>query len=147
MRFSKRNADRKLEARLRAGRPEPSREVTRAIADRVRPRRAGFVHGLRRVPLGLSGGLAAIVLTATIAVAGGGFGLTSTSDSAKSQTAFHRTVVPPPTANQYGNRVTVCILGFVEVRLSRRAALILVRIGIAVNGPCGQSQFPFRFRR
>ena len=45
MRRTKRGSDRDIEARLRADRPEPTPEVTRAISDRVRPRR-GFMGGL-----------------------------------------------------------------------------------------------------
>lgn len=144
MRFSRRNPDRELERKLRAGRPEPTAEMTKAITDRVRPRRAGFKGGLH-VPLGLAGGLSAIVLT--VAIAFGGAPAVSGGTPAPAphtQNAafglgglFPRRPTPPPAAiNQYGNQRTICVLGLIQLRLPTPVARLLVGIGLARLGSC-----------
>ena len=69
-----RDSDRALDAALRAARPEPSPEITRAIADGVRPRRTAGTHRFARVHLALAGGLTALVLTPVVAMGFGGLG-------------------------------------------------------------------------
>ena len=82
-----------LEAQLRAARPEPTAEVTQAIADRVRTRQAAGTHRFGRLHLALAGGLTALVLTPVVATGFGGigsFGKTTktTKASAKSSAAY-----------------------------------------------------------
>lgn len=69
-----RDSDRALDAELRAARPEPTPEVTRAIADRVRPRQTAGTHRFGHVHLALAGGLTALVLTPVVAMGFGGLG-------------------------------------------------------------------------
>ena len=69
-----RDSDRDLDAELRAARPEPSDEVTQAIADRVRPRETARRHRFGRLHLALAGGLTALVLTPVVATGFGGIG-------------------------------------------------------------------------
>jgi hypothetical protein len=69
-----RDSDRALDAALRAARPEPSPEVTQAIADGVRPRRTAGTHRFARLHLALAGGLTALVLTPVVAMGFGGLG-------------------------------------------------------------------------
>lgn len=138
MRFWKREGDAELEARLRAGRPEPRPEVTRTITDRVRPRHGGSQRGLRRAPLGLAGGLTAFVLTAAIVLGG----WSAPTDAAHRFFNFPsaqqtQVVAAAPTANQYDTDVTVCVLGFFEMRLSPLAAQTMISFGLAQPGPCG----------
>lgn len=146
MSFSKRHADHELERRLRADRPEPGAELTQAISDRVRPRRRRVRGGLH-VPLGLAGGVSAIVLTVAIAFGGGAATVSPTTAAPPAQTQNTalfggfgpvRVVVPPPqaTINQYGNRRTICVLGLVTLTVPRIVATLLVAIGVARYGPC-----------
>ena len=88
-----RRSDRALDAELRAARPEPTAEVTQAIADRVRTRQAAGTRRFGRLHLALAGGLTALVLTPVVATGFGGvgsFGKTtkSTKASAKSSAAY-----------------------------------------------------------
>lgn len=86
--FWKRDADRALDAQLRAARPRPRAEVTTAIVDRVADRvpardSAGKRH-LGRLQLALAGGLTALVLTPVVATGFGGLGTIGKSSKAKS---------------------------------------------------------------
>ena len=149
MRFSKRNPDRDLERKLRADRPEPSAEFTRSISDRVRPRRRGFARGGLYVPIGLAGGVSAVVLTIAIAFGGGAATVSPTtvpSTADTQNTALFRgfsfspvraTPAPPQaTQNQYGNFRTICLLGRTTITLPRAIAQLFVALGIATFGPC-----------
>ncbi|MEJ7785971.1 MAG: hypothetical protein WKF96_14290 [Solirubrobacteraceae bacterium] len=84
------DSDRALDAELRAARPEPSAEVTRAIADRVRPRQAAGTRRFGRLQLALAGGLTALVLTPVVATGAGGFGSfgKSTAATTKSSASY-----------------------------------------------------------
>jgi hypothetical protein len=80
-----RDSDRALDAELRAARPEPTPEVTQAIADRVRPRQTAGSHRFGRVHLALAGGLTALVLTPVVAMGFGGLGHFGKTTKAKSK--------------------------------------------------------------
>ena len=88
-----RRSDRALEAQLRAARPEPTPEVTEAIADGVRTRQAAGTRRFGRLHLALAGGLTALVLTPVVATGFGGIGsfgkaTKTTKASAKSGAAY-----------------------------------------------------------
>ncbi len=134
--FWKRGGDRELEAQLRARRPEPRPEVTRAIADRVRPSRSGR-EGLSRVPLGLAGGLTAIVLAVVIALGGGSYPLDVAREALNVENASKSNRPPPPEEDQYGRRVVVCMAdGRTQRVVTEQEAEELVRTGQATRGPC-----------
>ena len=79
-----RDSDRDLDAKLRAARPEPTAEVTQAIADRVRTRQTAGTRRFGRLHLALAGGLTALVLTPVVATGFGGIGtFGKTTKSAK----------------------------------------------------------------
>ena len=78
-----RGSDRALDAELRAARPEPSAEVTQAIADRVRPRETAGQRRFGRLHLALAGGLTALVLTPVVATGFGGIGSLGKTTKAK----------------------------------------------------------------
>src|SRR5687767_5005637 len=88
-----RDSDRALDAELRAAAPEPTAEVTRAIADRVRTRQTAGTRRFGRLHLALAGGLTALVLTPVVATGFGGIGsfgkaTKATKVSAKSGAAY-----------------------------------------------------------
>jgi len=70
----KRDADRVLEAELRAARPRPRAEVTQAIADRVRSRDNAGKRRFGRLPLALGVGLSTLFLAPVVAAGFGGLG-------------------------------------------------------------------------
>jgi len=78
----KRDGDRALEDELRAARPEPRLEVTRSIADRVRPRDSAGKRRFGRLQLAVAGGLTALVLTPVVATGFGGLGTFGKSSKA-----------------------------------------------------------------
>ena len=120
MRSWNRGPDRDIETQLRSDRPEPSPELTEAISDRVRPRHS-VMGGLRRVPLGVAGGLSAIAATVAIALAGGTAALGTASNSANVQ---------------YEDEVVICIGDEVTITEDAETAAILVGSGAATFGPC-----------
>jgi hypothetical protein len=137
MRRTKRGSDRDIEEQLRAARPEPTPEVTRAISDRVRPRR-GFMGSLARVPLGPIGGLTAVVVVVALALGGGTAALNTAGNAlnVRSSKAKVAKVSQAPSIQQYDDDVLVCVAGTSEVELSPGVASFLVGIGIAEFGPC-----------
>lgn len=137
MRRTKQGSDRDIEARLRAARPEATPEVTRAISDRVRPRR-GFIGSLARVPLGPIGGLTAIVVVVALALGGGTAALNTAGDALniRSSKAKVAKVSQAPSIQQYDDDVLVCIFGTSEAELSPDTAAFLVAFGVAEYGPC-----------
>jgi hypothetical protein len=146
---SRRNrSDRDIEAQLRAARPEPTPEVTRAISDRVRPRR-GLMGGLAHVPLGPVGGLTAIVAAVALALGGAGAALNVAGDStnvrkAKTAKSTKKTQArQAPAINQYqeDEDVLICVYGYAEHTVSQETAATLVGLGIAEYGPCPSSIF------
>lgn len=82
MRSGKRDGDRALEDVLRAARPQPPPEVTRSIADRVRPRDSAGRRRFGRLQLAVAGGLTALVLTPVVATGFGGLGTFGKSSKA-----------------------------------------------------------------
>lgn len=139
MRRSKRGSDRDIEAQLRAARPEPTAEVTRAISDRVRPRR-GILGNLARVPLGMAGGLTAIVVAVALAL-GGGTAAVNTAGDALNMRASKAQVAQAPSIQQYDDDVLICVMGLFEQEVSPLIASVLVGFGIAEYGPCGGGVF------
>jgi hypothetical protein len=137
MRRTKRGSDRDIEAQLRAARPEPTPEVTRAIADRVRPRR-GVMGSLARVPLGPIGGLTAVVVVVALALGGGTAALNTAGDALniRSSKAKVAKVSQAPSIQQYDDDVVICVAGTSEVEVSPEVAAFLVGFGIAEFGPC-----------
>lgn len=139
-----------IDEQLRATRPEPVDELTRAISDRVRPRR-GLMGGLARVPLGPVGGLTAIVLAVVLALGGAGAALNTAGDAtnvrkAKSVKQKKAQTRAAPAINQYqeDDEVLVCINGFAEHMVSPSIAATLIASGVATPGPCPPSIFnPF----
>ena len=120
MRSWNRGPDRDIEAQLRSDAPEPSAELTRAISDRVRPRRS-LMHGLSRVPLGVAGGLSAIAVTVALALGGGGAATGTAGDAANVQ---------------YEDEVVICIGEDVTITEDADTAAILVASGAATYGSC-----------
>ena len=136
MRRNKRGSDRDIETQLRAARPEPAPEVTRAIADRVRPRR-GLMGGLARVPLGLAGGLTAIVVAVALALGGATAAVNTAGDALNVRKAKVAKVAEAPSTRQYEEEdVLVCVFGIQEQYQSPTNAAILVGFGFATYGPC-----------
>ena len=88
MPFWNRDSDRALDADLRAARPEPSADVTQAIADRVRPRETAGKHRVGRMHLALAGGLTALVLTPVVATGFGGIGSLGKSTKAGTKSSI-----------------------------------------------------------
>ena len=136
MRRTRRGPDRDIEAQLRAARPEPTPEVTRAISDRVRPRR-GLMGSLARVPLGLAGGLTAIVVAVALALGGGTSALNTAGEalnvrSSKAKVAQTQAIRPYADDDD----VLICVLGIIEQEVSPLIAAIQVAFGIAEYGPC-----------
>ncbi len=130
-------SDRDIEAQLRSTRPEPTPEVTRAIADRVRPRR-GVMGSLARVPLGLAGGLTAIVVAVALALGGGTAALNTAGDALNVRSSKAK-VAQAPSIQQYeeDDEVVICVFGFIEQEVSPLYAAIAVELlGIAEYGPC-----------
>ncbi len=136
-RRTKRGSDRDIEARLRAARPEPDPEVTRAISERVRPRR-GFMGSLARVPLGPLGGLTAVVVVVALALGGASSALSTAGNALNmsSSKAKVAQVSQAPSIQQYDDDVLICIAGVSEVEVSPQIAGFLVGFGIAQYGPC-----------
>ncbi len=132
----KRDRDSDLEQQLRAGRPEPKPELTEQIADRVRPRRSGFVRGLNRVPLGVAGVFSAGVLVAVIALGGAGSSLNAAGDALDLQNAAKNGSVGAAAVDEYGPRVNICINGQATLRVQSSLAVKLIADGIAVAGKC-----------
>lgn len=132
-RFWKRDRDRELDAGLRAARSQPTAELMTAIGEQVRPHRRHA--GARRRPIGVASLVTAAILTPVIALGGGSAALGAVSDQLNLRTA-HNQVIAAPAVSQYGARVNTCVLGRLQIRLPRRAALVLVRLGIAELGVC-----------
>ncbi len=131
----RRRSDRDIEARLRAARPEPTAQVTRAIADRVRPRR-GLTAGLARVPLGPAAGLSAIVVAVMLALGGGSAALNTAGDALNVRKSKAKTAAAP-SIQQYGQQdVVICVYGYAEHTVSPSIAAQLVASGVAEYGPC-----------
>ena len=141
MRFWKRGGNSDLEARLRDARPEPGTEVTRAIVDRVRPSRRGFIGGLARLPLSLAVAMTMIVVVVAVAL-GGLSASRETADKALNMQnlaalkADVKVIQNSSTAAQYGVRVDVCVGGFLQLRLYKSEADRLIALHLAVLGPC-----------
>lgn len=141
MRRTRRGSDRDIEAQLRDERPEPRPELTRAIADRVRPRRRGLMGGLARVPLTPAAGLTAIVLAVALALGGGTAALNTAGDALNVRKAKTK-VAEAPSIQQYEEGdVLVCYYGFTEHTVSPEIAAISVAEGVAEYGPCPDSIF------
>ena len=135
--------DRDIEAQLRAARPEPTAEVTRAISDRVRPRR-GLMGGLSRVPLGPVAGLTAIVVAVVLALGGAGAALNTAGDSTNVRKSKSSRVQAAPAINQYeevDDDVVICVYGYAEHEVDADIAATLVATGVAEYGPCPSSSF------
>ena len=140
-RFWKRGGDRDLEARLRGARPEPTPEVTRAIADQVSPRRSGLIGGLGRIPVTAAGGLTAMVLIAVVALGGANYPIDAASkalnlENLKSISPDIKYGSNQPVNAQYGSRSDICVGGFVQLRVFTFEANLLVAQGLAVIGQC-----------
>ena len=138
LRRTKRGSDGDIEAQLRAARPEATPEVTRAISDRVRPRR-GFMGSLARVPLGPVGGLTAVVVVVALALGGGASALNTAGDALniRSSKAKVAKVSQAPSIQQYDDEdVVICVANTSEVEVSPDLAAFLVGFGIAEYGPC-----------
>jgi hypothetical protein len=135
MRRTRRDAERDLEAQLRAARPAPTAEVTRAIADHVRPRR-GVMGTLARVPLGLAGGLTAIVVAVALALGGGTAALNSAGNALNVRSSKVK-VAQAPAIQQYDDDddVLICTFGITQ-DVSPLIAAIQVGLGISTYGPC-----------
>lgn len=141
MRRTRRGSDRDIEAQLRDARPEPRPEVTRAIADRVRPRRRGLMGGLGRVPLTPVAGLTAIVLAVALALGGGTAALNTAGDALNVRKAKTK-VAEAPSIQQYEEEdVVICVYGFAEHTVNPEIAAELVEQGVAEYGPCPSSIF------
>jgi hypothetical protein len=111
--------------------------MTRAISDRVRPRRS-FMGSLARVPLGPVGGLTAVVVAVALAFGGGSSALNTAGDALNVRSSKTKVVrAQAPSANQYDNDVVVCINHFYTTTVSPSAAATLVAFGAATYGPCG----------
>ena len=119
LRRTKRGSDGDIEAQLRDARPEPTPEVTRAISDRVRPRR-GFMGSLARVPLGPVGGLTAVVVVVALALGGGTSALNTAGDAlnVRSSKAKVAKVSQAPSIQQYDDEVVICVGGTAEFEVS-----------------------------
>lgn len=131
-------SDRDIEAQLRAARPEPTSEVTRAISERVRPRR-GLIGGLSRVPLGPAAGLTAIVAAVGLALGGGGAALNTAGDTLDIRKSKVRAAQAPSIQQYEEQEVLVCINGFAEHMVDPEIAATLVASGVATYGPCPPS--------
>lgn len=141
MPFWNRNSDRKLEADLRGGRPQPGPEVTRAIADRVRPRRRGVMASAERMRYSMAGGLTAVALVAVIALGGVSAPLNAAAEALNLQNLSARSpssskVDNNATIDQYGPRLYVCVGGSIRLRLAKSRADHLIAGGLAVAGVC-----------
>ena len=141
MRAWNRGPDRDVEAQLRANRPEPSPELTSAIADRVRPRRS-VLSGLARVPVGLAAGVSAIVVTVALAL-GAGSAVTPAQDTSNLRSQAKAAAIAPA-SHEYDEDVTICVYGFATHEVDADSAATLVALGVAEYGPCGGF---FGFRR
>lgn len=135
MAFWKRDRDSELDAQLRAARPEPRPEVTHAIADDLRGRRSGLMRGFGRVPLGLAGGLSALMVAAVIALGGVSAPVDAVGSALNFQNAKTKATAKA-TADQYGTRVNVCIAGVIQIRRSLAVANQLIAANVAVLGRC-----------
>ena len=140
MRRTRRGADRDIEAKLRAARPEPAPKVTRAISERVRPRR-GLMGGLARVPLGLAGGMTAIVVAVALALGGGTSALNTAGDALNLRTSKAKTAEAPSVRQYEEEDVVICVYGFAEHTVSPEIAAELVATGVAEYGPCPSTIF------
>jgi hypothetical protein len=137
----RRRSDRDIEAQLRAARPEPTPEVTRAISDRVRPRR-GLMSGLARVPLGPAAGLTAIAVSVMLALGGGTAALNTAGDALNVRKSKTVKAAVAPAGDQYGDGdVVICVYGYAEHTVSQQIADELVAQGVAEYGPCPSSIF------
>lgn len=133
-------SDRGIDAQLRAARPEPSPEVTRAISERVRPRR-GLMGGLARVPLGPAAGLTAIVAAVGLALGGGSAALNTAGDALNVRKSQVRAAQAPSTQQYEEGDVVICIYGYAEHIVSQEIADELVAQGVAEYGPCPSTIF------
>ena len=133
-------SDRDIEAQLRATRPEPPPEVTRAISERVRPRR-GLLGGLARVPLGPAAGLTAIVAAVGLALGGGSAALNTAGDALNVRKSKVRSTQAPSIQQYEEGDVVICVYGYAEHTVSQEIAEELVAAGVAEYGPCPDSIF------
>lgn len=133
----KRDRDRELEDQLHRDGPAAPPEISRAIADRVRPRRGRFVRGLHRVPLGVVGVSTAALVTAVVALGGAGATLDTAGSALNFQNTAKAKAAVSPAANQYGGSITICVLnGNITVRLPRALGQIQIVLGLATRGAC-----------
>ena len=131
----RRRSDRDIEAQLRAARPEPTPEVTRAISERVRPRR-GLMASLARVPLGPAAGLTAIVVAVMLALGGGSAALNTAGDALNVRKSAPKAAIAPA-GDQYDDEdVVICVYGYAQHTVSPSIAAQLVASGVAEYGPC-----------
>lgn len=133
-------SDRDIEAQLRAARPEPTPEVTRAISERVRPRR-GLMGGLARVPLGPAVGLTAIVAAVGLALGGGSAALNTAGDALNVRKSKVKAAAAPSIQQYEEGDVVICVYGYAEHTVSQEIADELVAKGVAEYGPCPPSIF------
>lgn len=133
-------SDRDIEAQLRAARPEPTPEVTRAISERVRPRR-GLMGGLARVPLGPAVGLTAIVAAVALALGGGSAALNTAGDALTGHKSMVSATEAPSIQQYEEGDVVICVYGYAEHTVSQEIADELVAKGVAEYGPCPPSIF------
>ena len=133
-------SDRDIEAQLRADRPEPTPEVTRAISERVRPRR-GLMGGLARVPLGPAAGLTAIVAAVGLALGGGSAALNTAGDALNVRKSKTKVAAAPAIQQYEEGEVLICVYGYAEHNVNPEIAATLVASGVAEYGPCPDSIF------
>lgn len=122
----KQDGDRGLEDELRAARPEPTVELTQAIADDVRPRHSLLKRRVGRAQLAIAGGVAALALTPVVALSGKSAHRMFTQDRVSALGAEY----------DDDDEVVICVNGFATHSVSPSIAATLVASGVATYGPC-----------